>query len=66
MGKRNFHVVGFMHQHRNISLIVFEDGVIWSLDNENNAGIIHKCKLKMPFDRVAVCLFEPWHRILML
>lgn len=36
------------------------------MDNEDNAGIVHMCKLKMPFEKAVVCLFESWQRILML
>jgi len=66
MNKRNFHICGFFHFYRNISYIVFEDGVVWTFNNENNAGIVHKCKLKMPFEKVCVCFFEPWQKLLML
>jgi len=38
--------------HRNTSLIIFDDGKVWLLDNEDNKGIVMKFNLKLPFDKV--------------
>jgi hypothetical protein len=46
---------------RNLSLIIFEDGVVWHLDNEDNRGVVSKYRLKLPFEKVVTVLYEEEH-----
>ena len=50
--RRPNHICGFFKMNRNISLIIFDDGIVWLLDNEDNKGIVMKSHLKLPFDKV--------------
>ena len=64
--RRSNHICGFFKMHRNVSLVVFDDGVVWTLDSEDNKGVIHKQKLKLPFEKAVDVFFECEHQILML
>jgi hypothetical protein len=43
---------------RSLSLIIFEDGDVWTLDSEDNKGIVRKYKLKLPFKKATSVLYE--------
>jgi hypothetical protein len=51
MIKRNVRVLGLFHRKRSLVFVVFEDGVVLTLDCGNNAGVEKRVKLKMPFSR---------------
>ena len=59
--RRNSHICGFFKILRNLSLIIFEDGVVWHLDNEDNRGVVSKYRLKLPFKKVVTVLYEEEH-----
>lgn len=63
---KNNHICGFFKIGHNQSLIAFDDGVVWTLDNEDNNGIVLKYKLKLPFKKATSVLFNFEEQILML
>ena len=56
--RRNNHICGFFKIGHNHSLIAFDDGVVWTLDNEDNKGIVLNYRLKLPFKKATVVLFN--------
>ena len=65
MVQRNFRICGFFQKLRNESIVVFEDGVVWTLDSENNNGVTSKGKLKLPFESATNLFHETEQGILM-
>lgn len=59
--RRSNHICGFFKMQRNLSLIVFDDGVVWTLDSEDNRGVIQKSRLKMPFEKAVTVFYESEH-----
>jgi hypothetical protein len=59
-------ICGFFKIGHNLSLIVFEDGLILTMDNEDNKGIVGKNRLKLPFKKATSVLFNFSTQVLML
>jgi len=65
LAMRNEHIMSFLKLERSLALIVFDDGVIWHYDNDQNKGKIAEHHLTLPF-KVTQVVFEAQHGIICL
>jgi hypothetical protein len=58
-------VLGLFLLKQSVFFIVFEDGVVWTMDSENNKGITKEASLKLPFVRATRAQYDTGQRILL-
>lgn len=64
--RRKANIIGFFRLEKSTSIMIFEDGMVWKLDSEQDTGILKHYMLKLPFAKSTECLFEAEHGMLML
>lgn len=52
LARRKGHVMSFVKLERSVALIVFDDGMVWHLNNDRNEPLLETHFLPIPFDLI--------------